>query len=134
MRAVAPVVLGPLLPTDGTARDASLAAAMATLDDYLAHLSLPLQRQARALLDVLALLPVRWLLLRSRVRWREATPERVEAFLRRAQQSRLFLLRRAYDFLQSMTVLAWFDLPVAWADIGYPGPPVERPAREGESW
>jgi len=56
---------------------------------------------------------------------------RVEAFLRSARHSPVFLLRRIFDFLHSMTVIAWFDLPVAWSEIGYPGPPVERPVRQG---
>jgi hypothetical protein len=134
MRAVAPVVLGSLLPADRASRDEALAAAMATLDDYLAHMSLPLQQQARLLLGALALLPARLLLLHTWSRWRNVAPERVEAFLLRARANRFFLLRRSYDFLQSMAVLAWFDLPAAWSEIGYPGPPVERPARQEAPW
>jgi len=134
MRAVAPVVLGPLLPADRAARDESLAAAMATRDDYLAYMSLPVQRQARMLLGVLHLRPVRRLLLGTSAPWREVAPERIEAFLLRAQGSRFYVLRRVYDFLQSMSVLAWFDLREAWSEIGFPGPPVERPVRSGEPW
>lgn len=131
--AVLPVVLGPLLPADQTVRARALDDAMAALDDYLAHLSLPLQRQARGLLAVLRLLPVRLVLLRTARRWRDAPPARIERFLRRARHSRLLPLRRVYDFLQSMTVIAWFDLPVAWNEIGYPGPPIERPFARGEA-
>ena len=134
MRALAPVVLGSLLPADRAAREDALEAEMATLDDYLAHMSLPLQRQARLLLGALALLPVRLLLLGTWNRWRDVAPGRIEAFLLRARGSRFFLLRRIYDFLQSMAVLAWFDLPVACTEIGYPGPPIERPARLGAPW
>ena len=129
--AVLPVVLGPLLPADQAVRARALDDAMATLDDYLAHLSLPLQRQARSLLAALHVLPVRLVLLGTACRWRDAPPARIERFLRRARHSRLFLLRRVYDFLQSMTVIAWFDLPVAWSEIGYPGPPIERPFARG---
>jgi len=134
MRAIAPVVLGSLLPADRPAREEALEASMATLDDYLAHMSLPLQRQARLLLGALDLPPVRLLLLGTWSRWRDIAPQRIEAFLLHMRVSRLFLLRRIYDFLQSMAVLAWFDLPVAWNEIGYPGPPIERPARLGAPW
>ncbi len=125
--AILPVVLGPLLPTDAAVRTRALDEAMAALDDYLAHLSLPLQRQARSLLGALHLLPVRLVLLGTAHRWRDAPPARIAGFLRRARHSRWFVLRWVYDFLQSMTVIAWFDLPVAWSEIGYPGPPLERP-------
>jgi len=131
LRAVAPVVLGSLLPADRGARARAMDDAMWALDDYVAHLSLPLQRQARALLALLHAPPARLVLLRTATRWRDAPPERIDAFLRRARASRLFLLRRTYDFLQSMTVIAWFDLPEAWDAIGYPGPPLPRPFHQG---
>jgi hypothetical protein len=134
MRAVAPVILGPLLPAEHTARAAALEAGIASLDDYLAYLSLPLQKEARFLFGVLALLPVRLLLVGTWSRWPAVAPQRLEAFLRRARQSRFFLLRRIHAFLQSMAVLAWFDLPAAWDEIGYPGPPIERPVRTGDPW
>lgn len=127
LRAVAPIVLGPLLPTGRSAREHALDDAMWAVDDYLAHLSLPLQREARVTLAVLHSLPMRALLLRTRRAWSDAPPARVEAFLRSARESPVFLLRRIYDFLHSMSVIGWFDLPIAWNEIGYPGPPVERP-------
>lgn len=131
LRAALPVVLGPLLPADGEARARALDDAMWAVDDYLAHLSLPLQREARVTFAMLDALPARAVLLRTRRAWRDASPARVEAFLRSARQSPLFLLRRIYVFLHSMAVIAWFDLPIAWDEIGYPGPPVERPLRRG---
>ncbi|MCC6557336.1 MAG: hypothetical protein IT372_30665 [Polyangiaceae bacterium] len=131
LRAVAQVVLGPLLPADPPARARALDDAMWAVDDYLAHLSGPLQREARVPFAVLHSLPARAVLLRTRRAWRDAPPARVEAFLRSARGSPLLLLRRIYDFLHAMTVIAWFDLPVAWDEIGYPGPPVERPLRRG---
>jgi hypothetical protein len=131
IRACAPAVLGPLLPAEHAARDAALDAGMASLDEYLAHLSLPLQKEARFLLGVLALLPVRVLLLGTWSRWSAIVPERIEAFLGRARDSRFLVLRRTHAFLQSMVVIAWFDLPAAWNEVGYPGPPIERPTRPG---
>jgi hypothetical protein len=124
VRAVIPVVLGPLLPGAGPAREQALETGVAALDEYLASLSLPLQDEARDVFDTLDLMPVRVLLLGTWQRWQDASPAAVEAFLRSARQSRVFLLRRIYAFLQSMTVLAWFDQPAAWREIGYPGPPL----------
>ncbi|MCZ7686159.1 MAG: hypothetical protein M5U28_48325 [Sandaracinaceae bacterium] len=106
---------------------------MWAVDDYLAHLSLPLQREARVTLALLHSLPVRAALLRTARAWRDASPARVEAFLRSARESPVFLLRRVYDFLHSMTVIGFFDLPVVWSQVGYPGPPVERPLPRGEA-
>jgi hypothetical protein len=131
LRAVAPVVLGALLPADRDARAQALDDALWAVDDYVAHLSLPLQRQARTLLAILHSAPARLLLLGTARRWRDAPPARIEAFLRRARTSRVRSLRRVYDFLQSMAVIAWFDLPAAWEDIGYPGPPLPRPFHPG---
>lgn len=126
LRAVAPVVLGPLLPTDGVAREQALETGMASLDDYLAHLSQPLQDEARSVFGSLDLWPARVLLLGTSSRWSDASPDQVASFLRSARDSRFQLLRRTYAFLQSMAVLAWFDQPAAWPAIGYPGPPIER--------
>ncbi len=134
MRAVAPVVLGPLLPADHTARAAALDAGMASLDDYLAHFSLPLQKQTRLLFGALSLLPVRLVLLGSWRRWRSVAPQEIELFLMSARNSDILPLRRFYNFLHSMAVVAWFDLPAAWEGIGYPGPPIERPAAPGAPW
>lgn len=132
MRAVIPVVLGPLLPAESAAREQALDGGIAKLDDYLAHLSLPLQAEAGSVFDTLELLPVRLLLVGTWSRWHEASPETIESFLRSARASRFDLLRRMFAFLQSMAVLAWFDQPAAWPEIGYPGPPIERPAISGE--
>lgn len=123
LAAVIPVVLGPLLPA-GPARERALDAGLASVDDYLASLSLPLQREASDAFDTLDLPPVRALLLGTWQPWRDAPAGAVEAFLRSARQSRFLLARRIYALLQSLAVVAWFDQPEAWREIGYPGPPI----------
>lgn len=125
LRAVLPVVLGSLLPAEHAARTQAIETGLASLDDYLAHMSLPTQDEARRVFAMLDLLPARVVLLGTTDPWRTAAPDAVEAFLRSARDSRLLLLRRIYAFLQSMAVLAWFDQPAAWPAIGYPGPPLE---------
>ncbi len=132
MRAVMPAVLGPLLPADDAAREQALDAGMSSLDDYLAHLSLPLQEEARSVFTTLDLLPVRVLLVGTWSSWHEASSATIESFLRAVRASRFDLLRRMYAFLQSMAVLAWFDQPAAWPEIGYSGPPIERPVVSGD--
>lgn len=127
VRAVAPVLLGSLLPADAAAREEALETGMSALDDYLAHFSLPLQQQTRLMFAALALLPVRLMLLGTWRRWRRADPARIEAFLRNARGSRTALLRRIYALLQSLAVIAWFDQRSAWEALGFPGPPIERP-------
>lgn len=127
LRAVQPVVLAPLLPRDSATRAQALDEAVLAADDYLAHLSLPLQRQANLTLALVRSLPVRTVFLRTYRPWREASPAQIESFLRRAQTSRILLLRRIYDFLHSMSVIGWFDQTAAWDAIGYPGPAVGRP-------
>lgn len=132
LRAVIPVVLGPLLPSDEPARGKAVDVGLSTLDDYLAYLPLPLQHEACDVFDTLDLLPTRVVLVGTWSRWSETSPPTIEAFLRSARESRFDLVRRMFAFLQSMAVLAWFDQRGAWPGIGYGGPPIDRPlASEG---
>lgn len=126
VRAVAPIILGPLLSFERPGDRAALETGIETLDDYLAHLSLPVQEEARQLFAVLDLLPARLLLLGTTRSWRDVAPQDIERFLYSARNSRFMLLRRIHGLLQSLVVLAWFDVPVAWDAIGYPGPPEPR--------
>src|SRR5512139_3528748 len=82
IRAVMPVVLGSLLPQGGAERAQALDASVATLDEYLASLSLPLQAEAGNVFDTLDLWPVRLMLLGSSSRWQDATPQKIESILR----------------------------------------------------
>lgn len=127
LRAVIPTVLGSLLPTNVDDREKALQIGLTTLDDYLAHLPLSLQREAGDVFETLDLLPTRVLLVGTWSRWSEASPETIAKFLRSARQSRFDLVRRMFAFLQSMAVLAWFDQRAAWPAIGYGGPPIDRP-------
>ena len=131
LRAVIPVVLGSLLPSEEDGREQALAAGLTVLDDYLAFLPVPLQHEACDVFETLDLWPARVLLVGTWSAWREMPPATVEAFLRSARSSRFDLVRRMFAFLQSMAVLAWFDQRAAWPAIGYPGPPIERAPASG---
>ena len=126
LRAISPVVLADLLPRPGPERDHLLETGLANIDEYIAHLSSPLQQEVRDLFGTLDLWPVRTLLTRGFSRWSETSEETLQSFLTSARDSRVFLLRRIYAFLQSMVVLGYFDQQAAWKTIGYPGPPIER--------
>jgi len=131
LRAVAPVVLGPLIDVDRPPADAALGEAVDAIDDYLAYLSPPLQRQIRVTLAMLASLPVRAALLRTPAPWSAAPAARVEGALTALRQSRIPALRRLFGVLHSLVVLGWFDLPLVWQEIGYPGPPAESAVVRG---
>jgi hypothetical protein len=47
----------------------------------------------------------------------------VAGFLARWRTSRFDLARAGYQALTQLIQAAWYDNPVAWRAIGYPGPP-----------
>jgi hypothetical protein len=67
---------------------------------------------------------VRWSLIRSTHTWSDATPDEVDAFLARLRDSRIELLRAAYDALHQLVFAAWYGNSGAWTAIGYDGPPM----------
>lgn len=125
-------MLGGLLPEEGLEREKTLELGLESLDEYVSHLSAPLQREVADLFGTLDLWPVRVLLTGGFARWSDCSPEALVSFLRFAEGSRVFLLRRVYAFLQSLVVLSFFDQPSAWKLIGYPGPPIAKPEDTGE--
>jgi len=84
----------------------------------------PLQiHEIGQLFTLLALAPVRWSLTRSTRAWDEATASDVDAFLSWLRDSRIALLRAAYDALHQLVFASWYGNPRRWAAIGYDGPP-----------
>jgi len=75
---------------------------------------------------LLSLPPVRWALTRSARAWDDATPNEIAAFLDRLRDSKVGILRAAYDALHQLVFAAWYGNPRAWPAIGYAGPPVLR--------
>ncbi len=125
LRAVGPIILADLLSDLGERRESVVESGLAGIDDYIAHLSLPLQQELGDLFATLDLWPVRVLLTGQFARWADASPEAIEAFLRGAKSSSVLLLRRVYTLLQSLVVLSFFDQPAAWKSVGYPGPLID---------
>jgi hypothetical protein len=123
VRAVIPVVLGPCCRAPARRASRRSRRAWRASTNTTQSRSRCRSDEARDVFATLDLLPVRLLLL-GMAALAGCFARCRRAFLRSARQSRVFLLRRIFAFLQSMTVLAWFDQPAAWREIGYPGPPI----------
>ena len=122
LRAIAPAILDGCLPADAAQRERLLDDMLAAIDRYLSHLSPSVQKEALDGFGLLHFPPFRALVAGVWSRWPGATPEETTNFLRGFRDSRFQLFRSLYAFLQSVVVLGWFDLPAAWAYIGYDGP------------
>ncbi len=124
MRAVVPVMLAGALPRDPAERGEAVRETVVNIDRAINGLS-PLQiREIGQLFTLLALAPVRWSLTRSTHTWDDAAASDVDAFLARLRDSRIALLRAAYDALHQLVFAAWYGNPRAWGALGYDGPPV----------
>ena len=124
MRAIVPVMLADALPRDPSQHNEAVRETVVNVDRVINGL-LPLQiHEIGQLFTLLALAPVRWSLTRSTHSWDEATASDVDALLSRLRDSRIALLRAAYDALHQLVFAAWYGNPRTWASIGYDGPPV----------
>jgi hypothetical protein len=124
MRAIIPAMLAGALPHDPSQRHEAVRETVVNIDRAISGLS-PLQiREIGQLFTLLALAPVRWSLTRSTRAWDEAAATDVDAFLARLRDSRIALLRAAYDALHQLVFAAWYGNPRAWGALGYDGPPV----------
>jgi hypothetical protein len=121
--AILPVMLADALPPADDARAAAVRETVAAVDAAIAGLPPLAQRELQQLFTLLALAPTRWSLARMTASWSEASPAAVDAFLRRLKDSRIALLRAAYDALHQLVFAAWYGQPRAWSAIGYDGPP-----------
>ncbi|WP_020654887.1 hypothetical protein [Massilia niastensis] len=125
LHAIIPALLAGALPDDPARR--ALALASVTDGVHAAILGLPpaTQKEVQDLFGLLALAPARRLLTGIPDGWRNATPDRVGAFLQDWRLHRLGLLRTAYHALHDLVLGAWYAQPASWAAIGYPGPLTE---------
>jgi hypothetical protein len=121
--AILPVMLADTLPPADDARAAAVRETVAAVDAAIAGLPPLAQRELQQLFTLLALAPTRWSLARMTASWSETSPAAVDAFLRRLKDSRIALLRAAYDALHQLVFAAWYGQPRAWSAIGYDGPP-----------
>ena len=123
LTAIAPVMLAGALPVDAPARADALRETLAGIERAIGGLSPRQQGELGDLFGLLALAPARWSLARMTSSWQDASSEDVERFLVRLRDSRIGLLRAAYDALHQLVLAAWYGNPRAWPPIGYPGVP-----------
>ena len=121
--AIVPVMLAGALPADSVLRARAIRDTVGNVDRAIAGLSPRQTGELGHLFAFFALPPVRWSLMHSTHAWNDAAPEEIDAMLARMRDSRIGLLRAAYDALHQLVYGAWYGDPRAWAAIGYGGPP-----------
>jgi hypothetical protein len=126
MAAIVPVMLAGALPSEPEARAAATRETLTALDGAIAGLAPRARKELADLFALLALAPARWSLTHTTAAWSDTTPDDVDRFLARLRDSRIGLLRAAYDAMHQLVLAAWYGNPRAWAAIGYDGPPVLR--------
>lgn len=99
------------------------------LDDLIYHFNAFNQKQMQQLFDVMAFAPVRLVAGAQWASWTEANSNDVQAFLVGWRDSRFELKRMGYLSICKVINLCWYAREDAFADIGYPGPPVKIPTQ-----
>ena len=121
--AIAATMLAGALPNELAERKSALEEAVAGVDQAVDGLLPSQRREIDQLFSLLAWPLARVALLRSTDDWTDATGEHVDAFLARLRDSRITMLRAAYDALHQLVFAAWYGAPRAWPATGYDGPP-----------
>jgi hypothetical protein len=123
LSAIVPVMLAGALPRESPTLDEAVRETVDNIDRAIQGLSPEQIVELGQLFAFLALAPIRWVLMQSTHSWRDATADEVGAFLARLRDSRIALLRAAYDALHQIAFAAWYGNPHAWPAMGYGGPP-----------
>ncbi len=119
--ALAPAVLGTMLPADAAARTRAVAAQVGRVEASIAGLSPALQHEVDELLTVIGSAPGRVLVAGLHAPWTDASAAEVQAALAAMRDSSLTLRQQAYHALRDLTNASYFAEPATWAQIGYPG-------------
>jgi hypothetical protein len=124
--ALVPVVLAGALPAASPQRETAAREVVEAFDRAISGLSPAVRGEIDDLLGVLRFGPTRWLLTGIASPLGEASAADVAAFLSRWRASRFDLMRAGYQALTQLIAAAWYDNPLSWPAIGYPGPPALR--------
>lgn len=126
VEALVPVVLaGSLPPVPGEA--AAVREVTEAFHRAVAGLAPEVQQDVRRLLSLLAFAPTRLAFTGIGAPLAQAPAAQVARFLSSWRTSRFDLLRAGYQALTQLIQAAWYDNPLSWKAIGYPGPPRALP-------
>lgn len=130
VHAVAGAMLRGTLPVAGPERSRALDLTLAGVERSIRHQPAHVRDELRELFNLLQMAPVRLLMCGFWSPWSEAEEDDIDAFLSSWRESRIELLRLSYLSLQELITSSFFSEPMAWARIGYEGPPeIARPDR-----
>lgn len=121
--AVAAAVLAGMLPKEAGARRAALDRTVSGVARAIGGLGAAAQQEIGELFALLDFPPTRGALAGIWMRWEDAGPDKVAAFLTSWRHSRFALLQSAYAALHDLVLGAWYGQAESWQAIGYPGPP-----------
>lgn len=121
--ALVPVVLAGALPSTSPQSEVAVREVVEAFDRAISGLSPAVRGEILELLGVLRFTPTRLALTGIWSPLEEASPAQVGEFLSRWRSSRFDLLRAGYQALTQLIQAAWYDNPLSWSAIGYPGPP-----------
>ena len=127
IRALVPVVLAGALPNDTATRAKAIDEIVEAFARAVGGLAPAIQEEIAEMLSLLAFAPTRITVAGVTSAWRDASPRDIAAFLDDWRTSRFELKRAGSRALTQLIQGAWFDNPLAWAVIGYPGPPKVAP-------
>ena len=127
IRALVPVVLAGALPADAARRAKAVDETVEAFGRAVGGLAPAIQEEIGQMLSLLSFTPTRFMMTGVGAGWRDASPSDIAAFLEDWRHSRFDLKRAGYRALTLLIQGSWFDNPLAWPVIGYPGPP-ELPA------
>lgn len=119
IRALAPVILAGMIPTEAAARQTTLNEVVEAFDRGLAGMSLPVQAEVKQLLGLLTFAPSRALVAGVWTSWPTASEADITAFLLKWQNSRFVLLRAGYQAMKQLMQACWFGNSLAWPAMGY---------------
>ena len=119
--AIIPVVVLDLGTRSAAEQQALLRQTLANIDGTCAGLDAHSRGELRKLFDLLAIGPLRYVLT-GVGDWKDAGPDKLDAFLARWRGSRFATLNAGGNVLVKLTSSSFYVLPESWPSTGYPGP------------
>lgn len=123
LAAFVPVILEGALPSDEMAKPAAIGDVVAAFERAVAGLSPAVRGEVDDLFALFRLAPMRIAMTGLWQPVEETPAAELAAFLDRWRTSRFDIQRAGYLALTQLVQAAWYDQPLAWRAIGYPGPP-----------